>query len=207
MEKKTALIEQTDAAFNFVEKLYTEVSYLIKQLEGVLAEEDEHFIIGKPSGYGISNHSSSGLDSQMVRLWLMRKFSIFFVEKEKTHIEKGQTVTKLDLGLKILYFRFILHGKDIPEPIIYAGVLTDITKKQQGDWIKKFENIVGNIIEYNDEKAFKTPANIDYSDSYLTFKGKLTEVHLFDINDAEAISTKLAKPALDLYRAVGKSNV
>jgi len=155
MEKKVALIEQTDAAFNFVEKLYTEVSYLIKQLEGTLGEEEEHFIIGKPSGYGISTHSSNGLDNQMVKLWIMRKFSIFFVEKEKTHVEKGQTVTKLDPGLKILYFRFILHGKDIKEPIIYAGVLSDIEKKQQGAWIKKFENIIGNIIEYNDEKPLK----------------------------------------------------
>jgi hypothetical protein len=54
MNNKSEIIEQTNLAFDFIEKLYLESSYLIKEIEGNLNEEEEKFVIGKPSGYGIS---------------------------------------------------------------------------------------------------------------------------------------------------------
>ena len=44
---KDKLIKQTENAFEFVQKLYFECSYLIKELEGLLAEEKENFIMTK----------------------------------------------------------------------------------------------------------------------------------------------------------------
>lgn len=200
MEKST-LITQTIAAFDFVEKLYTEVSYLIKQLEGNLAEEDEKFVIGRHAGYSVSAHLTTNLDSQSIREWLLKSFAVFFAEKEKTRTERGKTITKITPDLRILYFRFMLHEKDLKEPVIYAGYLYDIKPTALGSWIKQFEHIPGNIIEINDEKIFKTPQRVNYENSRVKFKGKFIEVPLFDINNAEAISTKLIKPALKLYRS------
>jgi len=44
--EKTELITQTQLAFDFIQKLYFEVSYLIKEVEGQLAQEEEGFMLG-----------------------------------------------------------------------------------------------------------------------------------------------------------------
>lgn len=44
------LIQQTKNAFDFIEKVYYEISYLIKEIEGILQQEDEEFTILKVSG-------------------------------------------------------------------------------------------------------------------------------------------------------------
>ena len=48
---KSELIAQTRLAFEFIQKLYFEISYLIKEMEGLLAEEEEEF----PEINGIEN--------------------------------------------------------------------------------------------------------------------------------------------------------
>ncbi len=199
MTDKSNVIEQTKAAFDFIERLYVETSYLIKQLEGVLAKEPEAFNIGRPGGYGVTTSRSAGLDSDNVRLWLMTKFSVFFIPKAATHLERGQSVTKLEPNLRVLYFRFLLHGKDIVEPTAYGGVLFNIAKKSAAKWITKFEHIMG-YIEYNDGKVFRSLEEIDYQDSYINLRGRLVSTNLFDINDSEAITDKLIRPGLSLYR-------
>ena len=92
MTAENQLIDQTKLAFDFLQKLYLEVSYLIKETEGLLHEEEEKFLIGKPSGYGVSSRSSTGLESNSISLWLLRKFAVFFVPEDKTTLKKGQTV-------------------------------------------------------------------------------------------------------------------
>ncbi len=109
MINKSEITEQTNLAFDFIQKLYLEVSYLIKEIEGILHEEEEKFIIGRPAGYGISARSSTGLESTNVNLWLLRKFAVFFVPEDKTRVERGQTITEIDDNLKILYLRIILR--------------------------------------------------------------------------------------------------
>lgn len=200
MTDKTKIVEQTKAAFDFIERLYIETSYLIKQLEGVLAEEPEDFIIGRPAGYNVTTRSSAGLETANVRLWLRTKLSVFFIPKAGTHLERGQSFTKLEPNLRVLYFRFLLHGKDIAEPTVYGGVLFDIAKKPAVKWISKFEHIMGHI-EYNDEKVFRNPKQIEYEDSYINLKGRLVSTNLYDINDSEAIMDKLVSPSLSLYRS------
>jgi len=196
MTTKKELIEQSNLAFDFIQKLYLDVSYLIKEIEAILNDEVEEFIIGKPGGYGINAKGSRGLESNFVKLWLLRKFAVFFVPVEITEKKGGQLITQLTKELKVLYLRVTLNGEDSKEPEVLMGVLGDIETKN--DW-GKFEHIMG-YLEYYDEKAFKDIKNIDYEDKTISLKGKLHKVNLFDLNDSKTIKSKLVEPALALYR-------
>jgi len=199
MTDKNEIIEQTNLAFDFVQKLYLEVSYLIKEIEGILREEEEKFVIGKPGGYSVTARSSTGLESINVNLWLLRKFAVFFVPEDKTERKGGQAITKIDENLKVLYLRVLLNDRSVNEPTLYSGVLYNIDKKPKANWIGKFENMMGHF-EYNDEKIFKDVAKIDYEDAYIKIKGELIKNNLFEINDSETILEKIIKPSLELYR-------
>ena len=202
MLDKKEIIEQTRLAFDFLQRLYIEASYLIKEIEGILKEEEEKFIIGRPAGYSISARSSTGLEANNVALWLLRKFAVFFVPENRTKQERGQTITTIDKTLKILYLRIVLNDNKLNEPAIYSGALFDMAIKQPGKWIKKFENAMGHL-EYNDEKMFKVPEQIDYEDAYIKLRGEFIKNHLFDINDSQTIVKKIIKPSLELYRSIG----
>jgi hypothetical protein len=199
MNNKSEIVEQTNLAFDFIEKLYLESSYLIKEIAGILNEEEEKFIIGKPSGYGISTTSSRGLEINNVRLWLLKKFSVFFIPEEKTALRGGGTITIIDKDLKILYLRIVLNDKNIKEPAVYFGVLYNIQKKPEAKWITKFERVMG-IFEYNDYKVFKDVGKINYENIYIKVQGELIKNNLFDINDSETIVKKIINPSLKLFR-------
>lgn len=199
MINKNEIIEQINLAFDFIQKLYFEISYLIKEIEGALSKEDEKFIIGRPAGYGISARSSTGLESNNVNLWLLRKFAVFFVPKDKTEVKAGQTITKIDENLKILYLRIVLNDKNINEPAVYSGVLYNIEKKAQAKRIKRFEKLMVHF-EYNDDKIFKNVDKIDYEDASIKLQGELIKNNLFEINDSETILKRIIKPSLELYR-------
>jgi len=199
MINKNEIIEQTNLVFDFIQKFYLEVSYLIKEIEGTLHEEEEKFIIGKPGGYGITARSSTGLEPNNVSLWLLRKFAVFFVPEDKTELKNG-TTTKIDENLKILYLKIVLNDKSINEPVVHSGVLYNIEKKPQAEkWVKKFENFMGHL-EYNEAKIFKNVESIDYEDAYIKLQGKLVKNNLFEINDSETILKRIIKPSLELYR-------
>lgn len=199
MNNKSEITEQTNLAFDFIEKLYLESSYLIKEIAGILNEEEEKFVIGKPGGYGISTTSSRGLEVNNVRLWLLKKLSVFFVPEEKTVIKGGGTITKIDKDLKILYLRIVFCDKTVKEPTVYSGVLCDIEKKAENIWISKFEQLMTNL-EYNEYKVFKDIKKIDYENIYLKVQGELIKNSLFEITDSESIVKKIIKPSLELYR-------
>jgi len=199
MTDKSEIIEQTNLAFDFIQKLYLEVSYLIKEIEGILREEEEKFIIGKPGGYSVTARSSTGLESINVNLWLLRKFAVFFVPEDKAERKGGQAITKIDENLKVLYLRILLNDRSVNEPTLYSGVLYNIHKKPKANWILKFENMMGHF-EYNDDKIFKDVAKIDYEDAYIKIEGELIKNNLFEINDSETILKKIIKPSIELYR-------
>jgi len=194
---KPELITQTKLAFNYIQKLYFEVSYLIKEMEGLLLEETEEFVIGRASGYAVTARSSNGLDSALVNLWMYKKLAVFFIPKADTHLVKGQTITHFEDNPKILYLRIVLDDKDIPEPSIYYGVLKDFKKKKTLP--EKIEQLMTNI-EYNENKVFSDYGNIDYADTSVSFKGKLARANLFDINTSEDIVKKLITPGLKHFR-------
>jgi hypothetical protein len=199
MTAEDQLIDQTKLAFDFLQKLYLEVSYLIKETEGLLYEKEERFVIGKPSGYGISSRSSTGLESNNIGLWLLRKFAVFFVPEDKTTLKKGQTVTPIDENLKVIYLRIVLNDKDLAYPAVYSGVLYNIQQKQGAKRIKKFENMMGQF-QYKDPKVFVNYKKIDYEDPLIKCQGELVRTNLFMISDSESILNKIIRPSLNLYR-------
>lgn len=196
---KQNVVSQVENAFNFIQKLYHESSYLIKEIEGQLAENELNFQFIKASGYGISSRSSTGLDVNAVNYWLLRKFSFAFVAESQTAETKGaQTITDITPELKIIYFRIILNDSKPKEPQLLFGVFYDIKKLKEESYIKKFENLMGHF-EYNDTKIFSKFPNIDYEDSYLKLKGKFKAVNLLDLNSSEELVKKVIEPALKLY--------
>lgn len=200
MVEKAHLMEQTNLAFDFLQKLYLEVSYLIKEIEGILYEEEERFIIGRPSGYSISARSSTGLESNNVALWLLRELAVFFVPENKTKIVGGISQTNIEKQSKVLYLRVILNDKTGLSPAIHSGVLHSIEIKTQGlRFIRKFERIMAHL-EYNKDKVFRDGKQVNYEDAYIKIKGELIKNKLFDINNSKAIVNKIVKPSLELYR-------
>lgn len=195
---KTELVEQTKRAFDFLQKLYFEVSYLVKEMEGLLSEEDEKFIMGRPSGYMITARSSNGLDPALVNYWLYKKLATFFIPESSGHLIKGQTNTRFEVNTRVIYLRIVLEEKDLIEPTIYSGILYDFLPKNN-KWIKKFEQLMGHM-EYNETKIFTNPKVIEYEDSYIAFKGKLFSTNLYDISTSQDIADKIIVPTLELYR-------
>lgn len=196
MDTKNELIEQCNLAFDFIQKLYLESSYLIKEVESILSEEPEEFLIGKPAGYGVTNRGSSGLESNYVKQWIMRKFAIFFISKEKTESKAGQIITPLTKDLKVLYMRIVLNDESEKEPKIIIGSIYNIHSKK--GW-EKFEQLMGHI-EYYEHKIFKNPSSVSYDDTYISFKGEFIKRDLFDITDSSLINSKIIQPGLNIYR-------
>lgn len=196
---KQLIVEQNKLAFEYLQKLYFEVSFFIKEIEGLLAKENEEFIIGRPGGYQMSTNHSNGLEPVNVELWVLRKLAVFFVPKEFTHQKGGTTITKIESQAKILYLRIVLDGKDIKEPIVYSGVLSNFKKKAK-NYPEKIEQLMTHI-EYRESQVFKNPLSIEYEDGYLAFQGKLAKHNLFDMNSSTDIYEKIVTPALQIFRS------
>lgn len=196
---KNELVKQTDLAFDFLQKLYLEVSYLIKEVEGLLAEEEENFIIGRGSGYAITARSSNGLEANNVHLWPLRTFSVFFVPQEMTKVTSRATVTKFLPELKTVLLKFVLNESNISEPYIYVGTLYDMDAKKEA--YIKFEHLITHI-EYNQKKIFTGDDFVDYEDGYFKFKGKFFKINLFEINSSEEIVNYVLEPALKVFRNI-----
>lgn len=198
-QDKSEINKQIKNAFEFMQKLYNEASYLIKEIEGQLSESEYQFQILRPSGYSISARSSTGLEQNNVNLWLLRKFSVAFVEESNTEIIKGQNVTQINEALKVLYFKLILDDKNYEEPKLLFGVLFDINKYK--DHIKKFENLMG-YFEYVDRRMFSNYPNIEYEDGTFKLKGKFKSVNLLDLNSSLELNKMVIKPLINIYKKI-----
>lgn len=194
------IASQIDNAFNFIQKLYHESAYLVKEIEGQLANHELRFKIIKPSGYGVSTRTSTGLDPNSVNFWLLRKFAFAFVSESEQEDKSAQTNTEISSDLKVLYFRIILNDKKNIAPQLLFGVFYNIEKLKEG-WVKKFENIMG-IFEYNDSKIFNSLNHIAYSDSNVKFEGNFKSVNLLEIYSSEELLKKVIDPAVKLYLSI-----
>ncbi|MEE4600620.1 MAG: hypothetical protein V2J65_05025 [Desulfobacteraceae bacterium] len=194
----TDIAAQTKAAFDFMEKLYLETSYLVKEIEGILSEEEERFVIGRPGGYHISARSSSGLEANNVKLWMPKKFGIFFVPEEKTKLNGGQTFTNISDDLKLIYLRVVLNDSKAAVPVIYSGIIWDMWKKQS-DKINKFEYLM-QPIQQKDDRIFANGETVSYEDPSLRLKGRFLRNNLFEMTNSQALVDKIVNPTLDLYR-------
>jgi hypothetical protein len=195
---KAEISKQIKNAFDFIQQLYNESSYLIKEIEGQLAETEPKFQILRPSGYSISARSSTGLEQSNVNLWLLRKFAVAFVEDSDTELKRGQNYTEINESLKVLYFRIILDDKNIKEPQLLFGIFYEIEKFK--DWVKKFENLLA-AFEYSDNKLFTKFPNIDYEDGTFKLKGKFSKIDLLEINSSSELVEKVINPAIKLYKS------
>ncbi len=196
---KHEIVEQTRLAFDFIQKLYLEVSYLVKEMEGLLGGEEEHFVIGRPSGYGITTRSSTGLEANNVLLWAPRNLAVFFVPEQNTRLTSGQTNTPVAKDTCVIYLRIILENKEIEEPVLVAGILHSFEKKTSKKWPEKVEQLMASI-EYHDAQVFRSLDQIDYEDANVAFKGKLIQVNLFDLNTSQELATQVVAPVLAVFR-------
>jgi hypothetical protein len=199
---KNQIVEQTKLAFQFIEKLYLEVSYFIKEVEGLMVGQDEEFMLGRPSGYGITMRTSTGLEANQVVMWPLKKMGVFFVNKNMTTYKSGQTTTHFNKDLKVIYLRIILDDKDIAEPVVIFGTLYDFIKKSpQSTWPEKFEHLMGHI-EYFERRMFDGSETLYYEHDKVSFRGKLCKVNLYDIHTSEDVLNMVVKPALQLYQEI-----
>jgi hypothetical protein len=202
---KKEIVEQTKIAYEFLQKLFFEVSYLIKEMEGLLGEEDPPFVICRPSGYNMITRSSNGLEAGNVNFWLLRNLSVAFIPKENETLVKGQTVTPLRPETKVIYVRIVLEDKEISEPMIYSGVMYGFHKKtDDSEWPTKFEQLMTHF-EYNESKVFSNPSDINFEDGRIRLKGKLFETPLYDIDSSETLSQMIIQRVLKLYSDVNVS--
>jgi hypothetical protein len=201
-DKKKA-VNQCRIAFDYIQKLYLEVSFLIQEVEGDLGQEEEEFVIGRTGGYQIVARSSAGLESKNVEGWLRRKMSVFFVPKDMTTLG-SQTSTPVDKDLKVIYMRIVLDdaGSDFKEPFVNFGVMSGIENVAGSKKFSKFENFPG-YFEYNDHRIIlegEDASDFYYGDSTVAFDAKFRKVNLFDLADSDAIMSKIVVPALNLFR-------
>lgn len=195
---KHEIIEQTRLAFDFIQKLYLEVSYLVKEMEGLLGNEEEHFVIGRPSGYGITTRGSVGLEASNVSLWAPHSLAVFFAPEQGTRPGNGQTITSLEDKARVIYLRVILHGNQIKEPVLYAGMFYDFKRKSVRK-LEKFEQVMAHI-EYRDAQVFRSLEQVDYEDTNIAFKGKFFQVNLFDLNTSQELYDQVVVPVLAMFR-------
>jgi hypothetical protein len=197
------LVADTHDAFAYLQGLYTEVALLIQEIEDHLRREEERFTIATPSGYSVTNRGSSGIDGANVKLWLMRKFGIFFVPEAKTELKGGSTFTPL--SERILYFRFILDQHEtiffdkqaLKEPSVLFGVFAETERVHKK--FEKFESVLIHI-EYNDDRVFADLPRVNFKDAYVGLRGTLGHVPLFALNDSKAVAERLVRPAIELFR-------
>lgn len=192
---KEMMVDQTKLAFSLIQKLYLETGLLIQEIEGMLGEEDERFVIGKVAGYSISTRQSKGLERFNIPYWLVKKLAVFFIPESFTSYEKGNTNTKITPDLKLIYIRIVLEDNDLKEPKIYAGVLHHISAKNS----KKFEYSMASF-DYRD--FVLKDGDVSLEDTNIQIKGTFFSTHLFDLNDSESISSRIIKPVLKIYRSV-----
>jgi hypothetical protein len=188
---------QTRNALSFVHKLYFEISYLIKEVEGLLRLEEEKFVIGRPSGYAVTSGKSTGLEPANVESWLSKAFTVFYVSDKETKLQSGTTTTPFHNHLRVLLLDIELEGKNNKTPRIMAGVLYDIRSKR--DNYTKFEHMMSEFI-YSRDKVFASAPELSYEDSYLSMKGNLFKLPLFSVQTSEDISRKIVEPMLAHYR-------
>jgi hypothetical protein len=192
---KEIMVDQTKLAFSLIQKLYFETGLLIQEIEGMLGEEEEKFVIGKVAGYSISTRQSKGLERFNIPYWMVRKLAVFFIPEGFTNNEKGNTNTKITPNLKLIYIRIVLDDKDLKEPKIYAGVLHHISAKNS----KKFEYSMASF-DYRD--FILKDGDVSLEDTNIQIKGTFFSTHLFDLSDSEDISSKIIKPLLKNYRSI-----
>jgi len=187
------LVEQTHNALQFVQKLYLETFYLIKEIEGLLTEED--FKILKPNAYKVSAKTSTSLETWGVEEWLPKTLTVCFCKKELID-GKSKTTTKFKPDLKLIILHIGIFDKEFNQPRLLIGVLKNIINKNKN--VTRFEKHMWEFA-YNWRKIFSNIPDIVYSDNQVEFEGKIIKRNLLDINSSVDLKEKVINPVIELY--------
>lgn len=190
------LVEQTYNAFGFIQNLYLEISYLIKEIEGLLQLEDERFQILRPSGYSVTSRTSTGLDPVSVEQWLTKSLTVFFCPEQDTEVKSGTTITAFTPELKVMFVNIRIMGKNIDEPKVTFGCIRNIVCKKNN--YNKFENLVWEF-SYNEDKIFKNLPEVLCSDNYCSFGGEGKSVKLYSVKNSDDVATMIVEPLMKIY--------
>ena len=200
------MIKNVANAFDFIQRLYDETATLVREIERLLGSEPECFMIGRPSGYGISTRGSIGLEQQNVNRWLTRRFAVFFVPESAFKSQGAQTVTPLPTA-NLMYLRFLLDGynsfnfdeKPITAPSLLFGVLHDASSPNGRK--NKFEQLMAGF-EYTEAKLLSDLPNVDLNEAYGSITGTLQIVPLLTLTDSESVNDHVIQPLLQQWRRV-----
>lgn len=169
-------------------------------MEGLL--QHENFVIGRPSGYGVTSGKSTGLEPANVESWLGKTFTVFFASKEDCDTSRAQTVTEFKDSLKLLFLDIVLESKKSYKPSISCGVLFDLKSKKPDN--VKFEQAMNHVFFYNRDKIVIAGDDLTYNDSYLSFQGKVMTLPLFTVQSSEDVEQKIVQPMLTAYRGIAQ---
>ena len=192
------IADQIKNSLTFVRKLHFEISYLLKEIEGMLIEEEERFTILKGSGYSVIARTSTSLDSWGPNYWMPNDFSVFFSEESFVENDKGITITKVNKDLKVLFVHIKVIDKDLNEPKIYFGCIDNIESKKSDS--SKVENMLWEFSYSGNKIIFEKDKKIEYSDGRWDFAGEYLKRDLLSINSSNDIKSKIVDPLLKLYR-------
>ena len=192
------LATETRNAFEFIEKLYFETSYLIKEVEGQLQEEEERFVIVRPSGYQVSAVHSDGLEPANVKSWLRKVVAVAFVPEAATSLVKGQTATPLDDRLRVLFLVISFFAEGLREPTAFFGVVRGLQSRRGPD--SKLERLMWRFPALW-QQMFVKPPTLDFEDGTRSMKGKFKKLGLYSLTDSEEVRKKVVAPMLSMYRA------
>ena len=191
------LAEQTRNAFGFIEKLYLETSYLIKEVEGQLQQMPEGFVILRPAGYGVSSLTSTGLEAKNVSYWLRKRLAVAFVPEALTQHRAGQTHTAFLEDLRVMFLTLVFFADELNEPTAFFGYVDHIENKTT-DW-KKFERFMWEFPSSAIEMLNRGPT-ISFDDGYCSMSGEVKKLKLYSLNTSEDVRKKLVEPMVKLYR-------
>jgi len=198
--------ENVANAFDFIQRLYDETATLVHEIEGLLNDEPECFMIGRPSGYGISTRGSTGLEQQNVNRWLTKRFAVFFVPEQIHKVQAGQTVTPLPTE-NVMYIRFLLDGyssftfggNPIGAPSLLFGVFHEASCPNGKK--KKFEKLMGDF-EYLETKLLRGLPKVELNEASVKVSGTLQIVPLLTLTDSKAVNDKVVQPLVKQWRQV-----
>ena len=193
------IADQIKNSLTFIRKLHFEISYLIKEIEGMLIEEEERFTILKGGGYSVIARTSTSLDSLGPNYWMPNNFSVFFSDESFVENDKGVTVTKVNKDLKVLFLHIKIIEQDLNEPKIYFGYINNIGSKKSSN--SKVEHMLWEFTYSGSKIIFEKDKIIEYSDSRWNFTGEYLKRDLLSINSSNDIKSKIVDPLLKLYRS------
>ena len=194
------LAASTRNAHEFLQRLHLEVSYLIREVEGQLGQEDDEFVQLTAGGYAMITSTSSGLDPDNVKLWMPRTFTAAFGPRAKTEMEGIYTTTQLPANAqkRLLILHVVLADTNESTPRVWFGKLTKAQAKKAN--IIKFEQLTSKFARYS-ERIFSNVSRAGkarWEDSQCALEGKFLHVDLFDIKSSKDVRKRIVDPLLAL---------